>query len=89
VLDAALRQQRAWREEGLMLGIAVNLSMRNLHDPDLPGTVARLLDRHGMPPAALCLELTESAVMADLAHARDVLSTGACVTRQGVSYRCR
>ncbi|HEX2066711.1 MAG TPA: diguanylate cyclase, partial [Candidatus Thermoplasmatota archaeon] len=44
VLDEALRQCRAWQEDGLRLGVAVNLSVRNLYDPSFSDEVARLLD---------------------------------------------
>ena len=47
VLDAALRQQQAWRALGMDIPVAVNLSRRMLHDPQLPETVARLLDPMG------------------------------------------
>ena len=45
--------------------MAVNLSRRMLHDPQLPETVAQLLTRWDVPPAALVLEITESSLMAD------------------------
>ncbi len=74
VLEEALRQSRVWRDAGLDLAISVNLSARNLHDPGLPETVARLLTTYAIPSAALCLEVTESALMADTARAMDVLA---------------
>src|SRR6202023_3159732 len=43
VLEAALRQQHAWRAVGLDIPVAVNLSRRTLHDPLLPDTVGQLL----------------------------------------------
>jgi len=74
VLDAALRQRRVWARDGLDLDVAVNLSMWNLRDPALPDTVAALLERYDVPAARLCLELTESSVMADPAHSLAVLA---------------
>jgi diguanylate cyclase (GGDEF)-like protein/PAS domain S-box-containing protein len=74
VVRDALRQARVWRDGSLELGVAVNLSMWDLHDPLLPDTIAGLLRTYGLPPAALCLELTESALMADAARALDVLA---------------
>jgi diguanylate cyclase (GGDEF)-like protein len=73
VLDLALRQSARWREAGLQLGMSVNLSARNLHDPALPEQIAALLGRHSVPAAALTVEVTESAAMADPATAVDVL----------------
>ncbi|HEV3320731.1 MAG TPA: bifunctional diguanylate cyclase/phosphodiesterase [Solirubrobacteraceae bacterium] len=73
VIDLALRQSTRWRQAGLQLGMSVNLSARNLHDPELPGQIASALARHAVPAAALTLEVTESAAMADPATAVGVL----------------
>ncbi|HXB66397.1 MAG TPA: EAL domain-containing protein [Solirubrobacteraceae bacterium] len=73
VLDRALAQAVRWRQAGLELGMSVNLSARNLHDPELPTQIEELLARHAAPAAALTLEVTESAAMADPATAIDVL----------------
>jgi len=74
VLADAIRQGRAWQRAGLLLGVSVNLSMWNLHDPALPDRVAALLHTHGLAPAWLRLELTESALMADTDRSMDVLA---------------
>ncbi len=73
VIDLALRQSTHWRQAGLQLGMSVNLSARNLHDPELPTQIASALERHAVPAAALTLEVTESAAMADPATAVGVL----------------
>jgi diguanylate cyclase (GGDEF)-like protein/PAS domain S-box-containing protein len=65
VLQAALRQCRAWQDAGLGIAMGVNLSMRNLHDPDLVEQIMRLLDETGVQAASLKLEVTESALMTD------------------------
>jgi len=65
VLDAALRQAQLWRRAGQALSLAVNLSMANLRDPDLPATIARLVTHYAFPATLLRLELTESMIMAD------------------------
>lgn len=74
VLQEALRQLQAWSRDGLDLGVAVNLSMRTLHDPTLPDTVAWLLQRYAIAPGRLTLEVTESSLMADPGQARLVLT---------------
>ena len=74
VLEKALEQCRAWRAGGLDLTVAVNLSASNLQDPALPGHVADALARHGVPPVALHLEVTEEVLMRDAAQATDVLA---------------
>ena len=74
VLEIALEQCRAWRADGLDLTVAVNLSASNLQDPGLAGAVADALARHGVPPAALHLEVTEEVLMRDAARATEVLA---------------
>jgi diguanylate cyclase (GGDEF)-like protein/PAS domain S-box-containing protein len=73
VLESALRQCRAWRETGIDLPVSVNLSMRNLHDRNLPRLVSELLYNTQVAPQRLQLEVTESAIMADPTRAREVL----------------
>jgi diguanylate cyclase (GGDEF)-like protein len=70
VLDRALGGCARWRADGHELTIAVNLSVRNLLDSELPLDVARLLAKHGVPAHALELEITESALIADPARSR-------------------
>ncbi len=74
VLDAALAQCRAWRDAGWDLSVAVNLSARNLHDPDLPDQVTQRLRVHGVPPSLLEIEITESVIMIDPARAMEALT---------------
>jgi diguanylate cyclase len=73
VLEAALRQLHTWAQDGLRLGVAVNLSTHILHDPTLPDTVAWLLQRYAVAPERLTLEVTESTLMADPTQAKTVL----------------
>src|SRR5207249_1888094 len=65
VLREALRQLRLWRDEGLDLSVAVNLSMRTLHDPELPQLAHDLIESAGVPPALVGFEITETDIMAD------------------------
>jgi EAL domain-containing protein (putative c-di-GMP-specific phosphodiesterase class I) len=65
VLREALRQLRLWRDDGLELSVAVNLSMRTLHDPELPQLAQDLIERAGVPPELVAFEITETDVMAD------------------------
>jgi len=73
VLEVSLNQCRLWREEGLDVTISVNVSWRSLLDHDLPATIRGLLARFELPSSALCLEITESRIVADLRRARRVL----------------
>jgi diguanylate cyclase (GGDEF)-like protein len=74
VLDRALGECARWAADGLDLGVAVNISVRNLLDSDLPDEIGALLVRHGVEPRRLTLEVTESSVMADPDRALDVLN---------------
>jgi diguanylate cyclase len=74
VLDAALRQCRAWQQAGHELSMAVNVSARSLLDLAFPDQVASLLARWELPARLLVLEITESTIMADPTHALVVLS---------------
>ena len=65
VLHTTLRQCQAWQGLGLRLQGAVNLSMRNLLDPELIPTVSRAIERTGARPELVGLEITESMLMAD------------------------
>jgi EAL domain-containing protein (putative c-di-GMP-specific phosphodiesterase class I) len=76
VLDAACRQVSRWREELGPLAprrVAVNVSPHQLGDPAFVGTVTGTLARHGLPADVLCLEVTETALVADPATSRQVL----------------
>jgi EAL domain-containing protein (putative c-di-GMP-specific phosphodiesterase class I) len=73
VLDEALGQLSRWRSEGHRVSVAVNLSMRNLHDTTLPEQVARLLLKWQLPGELLTVELTESAIVSDPARTSDVI----------------
>jgi predicted signal transduction protein with EAL and GGDEF domain len=66
VLDQALMHNSLWREQGLDLGIAVNLSAMDLMDVDLVDFIRRCLQQHDVPAERLVLELTESALMRDI-----------------------
>jgi diguanylate cyclase (GGDEF)-like protein/PAS domain S-box-containing protein len=65
VLDEALGQLSRWHADGYGFKVAVNLSMRNLHDPGLPEEVARLLGTWGLAGNCLTVEITESAIISD------------------------
>jgi len=74
VLDDAVRTAARWRAQGLDLGIAVNVSARNLLDRGFPGTVRELLATHGVPPGRITLEITESMMMSQLEVVDHVLA---------------
>ena len=72
-LRGALAQVRSWRERGVHLRIAVNLSARLLQDTAFPALLRKLLDESGVLAPSLELEITESAMMLDPARALRVI----------------
>ena len=80
VLAEAIAQIQVWREQGIDVPVAVNLSSHVLRDPELLHRLVRMIRDSALPAGALVVELTESAVMADPAHAaelfRELSSTG-------------
>ena len=72
-LRGALAQVRSWRERGVHLRIAVNLSARLLQDTAFPALLRKLLDASGVLAPSLELEITESAMMLDPARALRVI----------------
>lgn len=71
-----VESMRTWRmcaDQGLTVQMSINLSARDLIDPDLPARVGALLHEHHVPPSAMCLEITESAIMDDPNRAQQTL----------------
>ena len=65
VLERAVAQCAAWRQAGQELTVSVNLSVRNLLDPELAGLISNLLTTYRLTASALDLEITESMLMSD------------------------
>jgi histidine ammonia-lyase len=65
VVDEALRQCRLWSDHGHELTVAVNVSTRNLIDTNFPVEVAGLLEKWGVRPELLELEITETSIVGD------------------------
>ncbi|MFO1370728.1 MAG: EAL domain-containing protein [Marinagarivorans sp.] len=73
VLENSISQCQAWRRMGYPLGVAVNLSVRNLMDERIVGDLRKMLVLYNLPADALELEITESMIMHDPERALDVL----------------
>ncbi|MFP5516851.1 MAG: putative bifunctional diguanylate cyclase/phosphodiesterase [Alphaproteobacteria bacterium] len=74
VLDEACRQMREWLDAGMEpVPVAVNISPKHLRNRSAED-FRRIIDRHGLPPGLIELEITEGAVMQDLDHALSVLA---------------
>jgi diguanylate cyclase (GGDEF)-like protein/PAS domain S-box-containing protein len=63
VLNEALRQVHTWQAAGIELAVAVNLSARNLLDPELAETISGLLQAWSISPEKLIVEITERSTL--------------------------
>jgi diguanylate cyclase (GGDEF)-like protein len=63
VLEEACMQGAAWREAGYPIGMAVNVSGRQLDTDQLIGDIEGALSESGLEPGALTIEITETTLM--------------------------
>jgi diguanylate cyclase (GGDEF)-like protein len=70
VIDAGLKQIAAWRARGWDIGLAVNVTVKDLCGDQLVDTVCRGLATYRVPPCALQLEVTEGSLFSDSTRAR-------------------
>jgi diguanylate cyclase (GGDEF)-like protein/PAS domain S-box-containing protein len=73
VIEEACAQLASWSAQGLHTRIAINLSAHQLRQPDLLERMAHALRRHGLHPARLTCEITESAMMENSVEERGTL----------------
>ncbi len=73
VLNEGCAQLARWREAGITIGLAVNVSGREFADVNLVERVEACLRRYDIPAHLLTLEVTETEIMADLGAATKVL----------------
>jgi EAL domain-containing protein (putative c-di-GMP-specific phosphodiesterase class I)/GGDEF domain-containing protein len=83
VLGAAVAQLAEWHAGGRAMRLAVNVSARDLADLTFPSYVEELLERHGVSPPSLQLEITETELIGDASTAGQVLDR---LARIGVSW---
>ena len=65
VIEAACKQARAWRDKGLRMRVAINLSAYQMRQDDIADRIAEALARHRIHPSLLTCEITETAAMED------------------------
>ncbi|SDS13221.1 EAL domain, c-di-GMP-specific phosphodiesterase class I (or its enzymatically inactive variant) [Halopseudomonas sabulinigri] len=65
MMAAVASQLRNWIERGIHLQVAMNISARDLDDPQFPQRIEKMLQAQQISPDYLALEVTESAVMTD------------------------
>ncbi|MFT3666514.1 putative bifunctional diguanylate cyclase/phosphodiesterase [Piscinibacter sp.] len=65
VIEAACKQARAWRDKGLRMRVAINLSAHQMRQDDIADRITEALERHKIRPSLLTCEITESTAMED------------------------
>ena len=75
VFDQAVADCAQWWRAGHHVAVAVNLLATDLLDSALPQRMGELLNRSGLGPEALVLEITEGMVMADLTRSKRVIQS--------------
>ena len=73
VLKEAFRQSAIWHAAGQNLTLSVNLSTRDLHDPELPDLISGIAASTGIRPEWVILEITESSIMTDPDSALEII----------------
>jgi len=92
VITRAAADCAAWTAAGRDWVVAVNVSARNLHEPDFGGTVAQLAGQAGLRPGQMQIEVTETALPVDPDAAASALATlasygfGTALDDFGVGY---
>jgi diguanylate cyclase (GGDEF)-like protein/PAS domain S-box-containing protein len=82
VLHTACAQAAAWRRDGVTIPISINVTARELAEPDLAQRIQEELASFKLPGRALCLEVSQESVLRDPELAREALTK---VKRLGVA----
>ena len=73
VIGTACAQLAEWHRRGIVLGVCINISARDLLNNELPNYIAECMRQHQLAPDTVWLEITESAIMDDPIRAQDNL----------------
>ncbi|SNS65004.1 diguanylate cyclase (GGDEF) domain-containing protein [Asanoa hainanensis] len=73
VIDEVVAQQARWLAAGVSLRTSLNVSIRDLHGDEIITQLTQRLAEHKVPPELIQVEITESALTADLAQLRDTI----------------
>jgi PAS domain S-box-containing protein len=74
VLRQATRQLRIWQEQGELIKLSINVSMKNLHYLELPERFAEILHENQVSPEYITLEITETQLSHDYVLSLDILT---------------
>lgn len=73
VIERAFLDCADWHQQGVQLTVSINLSAKDLHDPELPDLIAGMAARRGIQPDWIVFEITESSIMTDPARVLIIL----------------
>ena len=68
VLENAFQACASWHQIGMPLTVSINLSSKDLHDPELPDHIAGVAAKTGISPEWVIFEITETSIMSDPAR---------------------
>ncbi len=74
VLEQALAQCMHWRDQGLIMQLAINMSAQTLKELSLPEKMGQIIQKYDLEPSQLVLEITETALMQELVKSLDILT---------------
>ncbi len=74
VAGIAIRQQGDWRRQGIDLRVSINMSPKVLDNVDMPELLAHQVANAGSDVSKIVIEVTETALMRDLASYMDILT---------------
>ncbi len=74
LIENALAQCGRWYKQKMPIKISLNISARDLLNPELPNIMRQALDKNGVPAHMVCLEITESALMEDPVKAHNTVT---------------
>lgn len=73
MLKQSFKHCAQWHKQGYELVISVNLSAKDLHDPELPDVIAGVAASYDINPSWIMLEITESSIMTDPERTLEIL----------------
>ncbi|GAB3234569.1 putative bifunctional diguanylate cyclase/phosphodiesterase [Mycolicibacterium hippocampi] len=74
MLDLALDDAAEWYANGVGVPVAVNVFAPSISDTDLPAQIMRALERTGLSPDTLTVEITEDVLLENMAETRSVFA---------------
>lgn len=74
MIETVLAESNCWREAGLDVPVAINVSVDSLSDTKLPDRLVALVKQVGSTPDHLTIEVTETVAMTDLGHSLETLA---------------